>query len=220
MSDVCWDGVTRAETLHHHHAQYRHRIADAAKAFDWPTLLELVTQLPGSVNLSRPDGSAWYAPLHQAAHVGASAEVVERLLALGAWRTLRCAKGQRPVDIARERGHRHLLDLLEPQLRHTLSQDALRTLEGHFHGVVLARASHLVREHKLRLPELEPLLELEAPRMWFPVPGMHGGFDYNLDVAGAEPKLLCSSHSRIVGGSGQHHEITLKGSQLIEQGFV
>ena len=33
-----------------------------------------------------------------------------------------------------------------------------------------------IEEHGLRLPELEPLLELGRPKMWFAVPGMYGGF--------------------------------------------
>lgn len=174
MTQVERNGITTAQTLDEEEAQRRHRIAAAAKAYDWSRLLHLLAQSPGSANLTRPDGSSWYAPLHQAAHGGAPVEVMERLIALGAWRSLRCAKHERPVDIARERGHRHLLDLLEPQLRHRLPESELRTLQGHFHGVILARASHLIREHHLRLPELEPLLELETPAMWFPVPGCTG----------------------------------------------
>lgn len=48
---------------------------------------------------------------------GAPVEVVTRLIELGAWRGLRNAAGERPVDIARRRGHRRLLDILEPPLR-------------------------------------------------------------------------------------------------------
>jgi len=72
----------------------------------------------------------------------------------------------------------------------------------------------------LRLPELEVLLELDRPQMWFPVPGMYGGFSYWLESTGADAKLVSESWSRVVGGSGQRHEITSAGSRLVEEGFV
>ena len=67
--------------------------------------------------------------------------------------------------------------------------------QAHFHTVIRGRAERLVEEHGLRLPELEPLLELDPAEMWFAVPGMYGG-------------------------SGQRHEITPGGSQLVDEGFV
>jgi hypothetical protein len=42
----------------------------------------------------------------------------------------------------------------------------------------MCRAAQLVFEEALRLPELEPLLELETPSVYFAVPGMYGGFSY------------------------------------------
>src|SRR5262249_20184868 len=114
--DAVWDGITRPETLTPEAAAVRQRLADAAKAHDWPATLGLLedTRL---VNATRPGGSSLYAPLHQAAHGGAPVEVVERLLALGAWRTLQNAKGERPVDVAERKGHTHLLPVLQPRLR-------------------------------------------------------------------------------------------------------
>jgi hypothetical protein len=56
--------------------------------------------------------------------------------------------------------------------------------------------------------------------MWFPVPGMYGGFSYRLEAAGVEAKLVSESWSRVVGGSGQRHEVTSEGSRLVEEGFV
>ena len=71
-----------------------------------------------------------------------------------------------------------------------------------------------------RLPELEPLLELDKAEMWFPIPGMYGGFSYRLECAGANTLLIAESWCRVVGGSGQRHEITAVGSRLTEEGFV
>jgi len=50
--------------------------------------------------------------------------------------------------------------------------------------------------------------------MWFPVPGMYGGFSYRLEVAGVKAKLVSESWCRVVGGSGQRHEITRTGGRV------
>ena len=63
-------------------------------------------------------------------------------------------------------------------------------------------------------------MELDRPQMWFPVPGMYGGFSYRLEAAGVEAKLVSERWSRVVGGSGQRHEVTSEGSRLVEEGFV
>jgi hypothetical protein len=54
----------------------------------------------------------------------------------------------------------------------------LLTVQQHFHAVIRRRIDQQLPDHGLRLPELEPLLELDRPHMWFPVPGMYGGFSY------------------------------------------
>ena len=215
-----WPGITLSRTLNQDLVPSRHTIADAAKRYDWARLLELLSRHGGMINVSRIDGKAWYAPLHQAAHGGAPVDVVERLIRLGAWRTLRNAAGERPVDVAARRGHPHLLGILEPVHEHRVPQETVLAIQSHFHAVIRGRADELVREHELRLPELEPLLELDEPEMWFPVPGMYGGFKYRLDLRGGETKLISESWCRVVGGSGQRHEITAAGSQLVDEGFV
>jgi hypothetical protein len=64
-----------------------------------------------------------------------------------------------------------------------------------------------------RRPVLDVLTE---PEMWFPVPGMYGGFRFVL--RGGE--LEVESWIRVVGGSGQRHRITGDGCVLVEEGFV
>ena len=218
--DIIWDGITKAKTLQVDATQTRHVLADAAKRGDWPHVLEFLTKEPQWINSSRPDGSAWYAPLHQAAWHGAPLAIAQQLLDLGAWRTLRNAQGERPVAVADRRGHRHLIDALTPVCKHYVPLGVLLRVQAHFHAVIHGRVEQLVEEHKLRLPELEPLLELDRPKMWFTVPGMYGGFSYWLETDGVEPKLVSESWCRVVGGSGQRHEITPGGSQLVEDGFV
>jgi hypothetical protein len=218
--DIIWDGVTRADVLHAESVAIRHALADAAKGYNWPRVLELVTEYPTLVNSSRLDGSSRYAPLHQAAHGGAPVEVARRLIGMGAWRTLQNARGERPVDVAERCGHRHLTGVLAPEHKHHVPLGVLLKIQAHFHAVIRGRIDRQWPDHGLRLPELEPLLELDGPRMWFPVPGMYGGFSYGLESAGVEAKLVSDSWCRVVGGSGQRHEITSAGSRLVAEGFV
>jgi len=185
----------------------RHAVADAARDYAWPLLLELLEQHRELINNTRLDGPSLYAPLHQAAHGGAPVEVAVRLIGLGAWRTLRTARGERPVDIAARKGHAHLLEVREPVYAHEAPLAVLARIQVHFHEVIRGRVDELVRENDLRLPELEPLLELPRPHLWFAVPGMYGGFSYTLEAAGATSRLISESWCRVCGGFGPapHH---------------
>lgn len=147
-------------------------------------------------------------------------EVVEQLLCMGAWRTLRNAQAERPIDIAIKNRRQHLIPLLEPIYKKQIPLTTIQSIQKHFHNVILGRAEKFVQEHSLRLPELEPLLEIENCKVWFQIPGMYGGFSYWLETEGNEAKLISDSWCRIVEGSGERHEITSTGSKLINQGFV
>lgn len=115
------------------------------------------------MNSGRPAGRARYAPLHQAAHGGAPAPVVRRLLEMGAWRTLGTRRGERAGDIAGRRGHRALIPLLTPVYRSSrIAQDVLDRVQGHFHALIKAYPAG--RKPFLRLPELKPLLGLGQER--------------------------------------------------------
>ncbi|WP_174982566.1 ankyrin repeat domain-containing protein [Burkholderia lata] len=218
---ITWDGITGADVLDDAQVASRHALADAARDGDWATMLDLVEKQSRLVNATRLGGTSLYTPLHQAAYGGAPKEVVVALLQLGAWRMLRDAQGARPVDLAERRGHRPLVDLLTPQPRRFVPDETLSDIQRHFHDMIRGRIAHL-RVDALRLPELEPLLELDAQaeRVWFAVPGMYGGFGYALRNDGAAAVLVSESWSRVVGGSGQRHEITARGSTLVDEGFV
>ena len=161
--NIIWDGITQARTLTDEAAAARHALADAAKSGDWPRVLDLLSSHREWINSSRPGGSTWYAPLHQVAWHGAPVAVVRQLIGSGAWRTHQNAHGERPVDIAARRGHRHLLETLAPVHRHPVPLGILLKAQAHFHTVIRGRAEQLIDEHRLRLPELEPLLELDTP---------------------------------------------------------
>jgi hypothetical protein len=218
--DIIWDGVSRAESLSEDAKRLRLTLADAAKSFDWGKVLAILVQFPDLVNSSRPGGTALYAPLHQAAQGGADMDVVQALLGLGAFRSLRNAVGERPVDIARKHARGQLATLLLPVHEQRVPERLLSRLEEHFHSVVRERADNLVREHRLRLPSLEPMLEFGRRKWWFAVPGMYGGFAYWLARVNNEATLVTESWCRVERGSGQRHVITEQGIALVEEGFV
>jgi ankyrin repeat protein len=139
----------------------RQRLASAAKDYDWTRVIAVLSENPELVNTTRPGGSSLYAPLHQAAHGGAPAEIVHKLIGFGAWLNLQNARGERPLDIAERRGHSHLLGILAPDLKRHVPLGILLKMQAHFHAVIRARAEREVRENLLRLPELEPLLEFD-----------------------------------------------------------
>ena len=142
----------------------------------------------------KPSG---YTALHQAAWWGAPIEVVRGLIELGASRAfiiptlfnihlipvfrdsggIRTTDGkrQRPLDIAREKGHKHLYDILTPRGLPEISDDELSRVEAHFHKVILGEVSgdaFKPESMRLRLPDLGMLRDL--PRVSMPVPGMFG----------------------------------------------
>ncbi|MGW8880661.1 outer membrane protein assembly factor BamB family protein [Streptomyces mirabilis] len=212
-----WDGVTLRSTVHPGAAAERDRLSDAARDGDWRTVFRILDESPSWANSARLEGRRKYAPLHQAAWHGATVETVERLLSYGAWRTLRTSGGDRPIDIAARRGHRHLTSVLSPEDKHPLSRDVLARLQRSFHNLIReiadpndGRGPDLPTRERLRLPELEVLTELDRPACWFPVPGMYGGFLFEL--RGAE--LIVNSWIRVVEGSERTHHITVGGVRL------
>ncbi|MFC6742118.1 ankyrin repeat domain-containing protein [Methylobacterium tardum] len=219
---LVWDGITKSGTLPEASAAIRHRLADAAERYDWTETLSLLADHADLVNTTRPDGSALFAPLHHAAHGHAPREVCAALIEAGAWRMLKNARWERPIDIAERCGHSDIVEILRPVLRRTVPLGVLTAMQHHFHAIIRGRVSDLVRKNALRLPELGPLLELspEAEPIWFAVPGMYGGFSYQLRLDVPTPVLISESWCRVVGGSGQRHEITATGSRLIGEGFV
>lgn len=62
----------------------------------------------------------------------------------------------------------------------------------------------------------ELLAREQIDTLWFPYPGMYGGFGISL----RRGRIMVESWSRVVGGSGQAHVITENGCVLVEEGFV
>ena len=138
-----WDVATTPEVLNEKTRAVRASLADAARGGNWKRVLATIRENPAWVNAARPGGSSAFTPLHQAAYNGAPPHVVEALLDAGAWRLLRAASGELPVDIAAKRGHRQLLELLTPRPTAPVDPEELRVMEVYLHASVNARFGDL-----------------------------------------------------------------------------
>ena len=212
-----WQGVLDPDVLNSALVAHAARLADAAKAGRWDTVLELVEGRStwSDANQWRVTGRSWFTPLHQAAWLGAPVDVAERLLRAGAWRSLRTADGDRPIDIARKRGHHHLLETLAVRDVSASDQRRFVAWDSYLADLIAERTRH-VEPVRFRPVPTELLVMEQMDTLWVSYPGMYGGF--NLSVH--RDRLFVESWSRVVGGSGQAHIITENGCVLVEEGFA
>lgn len=98
------------------------------------------------------------------------------------------------------------------------TRDVLLALERHLHDLMRSRAGDQIDAHDVALPDLTQNPPTGRPE-WVPIPGMTGGFSYRL-APDDPPRLIVESWSRVVAGSGQRHEVTVDGWDLVEAGFV
>ncbi|WP_380282147.1 ankyrin repeat domain-containing protein [Kitasatospora purpeofusca] len=214
-----WDGAGERGLYHEEHQAERDRLSDAAHRGDWTGVLAAVEKWASLVNARRVGGRSGWAPLHQAAWHDAPIEVVERLLEAGAWRTLRSADGERPVDLATRLGRETLLPLLEPAPLHPVREVDLRAMQHFLHALIRVRTESFGVTAALVLPQVSVLTELSDPALGFTVPGMYGGFTIRLEEGQSGWHLAVQSHCRIVGYSGRTHHITPDGCALVESGW-
>jgi hypothetical protein len=215
MSDD-WPGVLDPDVLNDELVAYTHQLADAARIRRWSAVLDLAeAHSTWGVNRWRVGGTSWFTPLHQAAWLGAPTDVVERLLRAGAWRLLRTADGDRSIDLARKRGHRHLLETLAVRDPSALDQRRFVAWDQHL-AELIAERTRTLDPVRLRPVPTELLVMDGMETLWFPYPGMYGGFGISLH----RNRIHVESWSRVVGGSGQAHVITESGCVLVEEEFV
>lgn len=211
-----WSGITDPEKLHSGFVDLVDQLADQSRAGNWDAVLQLLgTHANLSPNQWRIGGTSWFTPLHQAAWLGAPVEVVDELIQRGAWRSLRNAEGDRAIDIARSRGHSHLLDALHVRDLNEPEREKFHAWDQHLADLIAQRTRSLGPVSFRAVPtEVIALEELEE--LWFGYPGMYGGFLMSIH----RDRLCVESWSRVVGGSGQAHVITKGGCVLVEEGFV
>ncbi|KAJ7310631.1 hypothetical protein DFH08DRAFT_898644 [Mycena albidolilacea] len=179
-----WHGATRQFGKETQYTRTRRELSDAAYCYlqsdlhavlnyarteynqDWVNSIRLAS---GS---NYPSG---YAPIHQAAWQGVSVEEVQRLLDLGAWRTLRTIKSDlTPLDIARQFRHIHLYDILAPVIRHPLPSKTILKLEESLNNVIQTECKLNddgveMGKSATRYPEVTVLTEMVIPLIWFPI---------------------------------------------------
>ena len=213
-----WDGGLDRQDYADAFVRDRDRLADAAHHGRWGTVLRLLRgQGHGlSPNHWRLGGTSLFTPLHQAAWLGAPESVVTELIELGASRRLPTGDGRTAHDIAAAGGHERLLPLLEPTVRNPTPDHVLARLDRGLVGLIEGRIRPDLTVRVRPLPtalltELEP-----GTTVWFPIPGMYGGFAVRLEMS----YLEVQSWSRVVGGSGQAHVVTAEGVTLVAEGFV
>jgi Ankyrin repeats (many copies) len=233
-----WRGVLDPNQLFDDVVLASHRLADAAKVGDWSTVFGLLDDPAEQVDINwwRPGGTAWFAVLHQAAWHGAPTNVVDELIRRGALRSLTDSRGRTAYDIRCERDlkanhpkgiaaqQRKSLVLRERYLKpppSPLAPKQIRALDRHLANMIDSRIRGVLYDGRdprrvLRYPPVEILHEVPGQRLWFPVPGMYGGFDITL----VEDFLDVKSWCRVVGGSSQGHLITSAGAILVDEGFV
>lgn len=94
------------------------------------------------------------------------------------------------------------------------SEGDLLAVQANFHNLMryrCRRAEHCLKwldDNKDNLPLITNELLDKTEAEWFAVSGMYGGFAYGLFEQDGEPVLITDSWIRIVGGSGEQHEIT------------
>lgn len=96
------------------------------------------------------------------------------------------------------------------------SEDLLSRLHSHMR----TRASEFGLEINDPLPSLDDVVQSKDEGIWYPVPGMCGGFHITARNASDSPTLDVESWSHVIGGSGTHYVITDDSTTLLEQGFV
>lgn len=93
----------------------------------------------------------------------------------------------------------------------------LQLLQIQFHKVIDSRVKNLMHENDNTYPILK---DYDGKEIYHAIAGMYGGFNYYIKKEDNEYVLYCSSWSRICGGSGQTHRITINSFELIDEGFV
>lgn len=220
---LVWDAVFERSDVKPNALGLRDALSDAVEEGHWAHVATLLDRtdddLPDALNANalRVGDPTGMAPLHHAAVQGAHPTVIDDLVARGAWRTMRTADGHTPEDLARDLGRAELADALRPQPTLVMEHETLIDLEIFVRALVGVRTHRLGRV--LRPPQLGPLLEHPEATMWVGIPGMYGGFTCRWALDTGEPSVEVRSWSRVTGGSGREHRVTVEGIELIGRGL-
>lgn len=223
-TELMWDAVLERSDVKPEALALRDAFSDAVEEGHWAHVATLLDRtdddLPDALNANtlRVGDPTGRAPLHHAAIQGAHPSVVDELLARGAWPTMRTADGQTAEALARGPGHDELAEQLRPHPARDVDDETVAALEIFLWALVDVRTRRLGR--RLRPPQLGPLLEHPQATMWVGIPGMYGGFACRWADTASEPTIEVRSWSRVIGGSGREHLVTVDGIELVARGLL
>lgn len=200
MVTSIWDGITTS--IHcWFPIQKRTDLFENAKHGQWERVFSIIEEYPEIINIVQPNEPSFDSVTHIAAKLGATDEIVSQLVDMRASRHLRNAKGQKPIDIAKEYSQPHLFSILEPVNKHEVSEEDILQIETNFHKAIMTSdkglIAELITEQSIRLPQLQPMLELEKLYSWFQIPGYMGGFHYWLRTEDTPLRILSRCQSRM-----------------------
>ena len=214
-----WVGTKSTASMDPRRAEVDRHLVVVAETADWSGLLAFLQRNRELVNSPLYNQRNWSTLLHQAVRLEAGQATVRDLIDLGALRTIRDSNGRRPVDAATNAQLLHLTALLKPKVKSKVDVRTLFMIQELFHGLTRATIRIFCSGQELWLPQLSILTEPGQAAIWFPIPGMYGGFRCWLDETGESPALIAESFCRIVDGSGRRHRITSNEVILVETGF-
>lgn len=209
-----WWGILDGGILHDEDAEALCSQTDVADNRDWTSFTSMVKDFVRiHPNQWKPDDPSLDTLLHRVARGGGPVEVTNLLLKYGAWRNIRNAHGERPLDIARKLHHEHLVEMLEPKFMIDVPTNTLEALQAQFHDLITTILSgDFDDDFQLRqvMPDLSVLPERYDLGMVWLVSGMYGGFRYCLDRDRNCFSLRVTAWSR-VGGMDDNYLVTPTG---------
>ncbi|KAK0935873.1 hypothetical protein LTR29_012572 [Friedmanniomyces endolithicus] len=195
-----WHGQLSRDVYDSQYLMLRDSLANAAFYGDWTDVFEVIDDahhlgLRSWPNCHRITGSkqcSGWTPLHQAVFLSAPEPVVRSLVVQGASRLLQTMwtssdelpyRNMTALEMAQVLGYRNLFNALSPVIHHAIPPSVLQALQRRFHSLIEGDMALLPQQYPLRLPELELLVELENPEMYFPLksPKTKMGYIYRLD---------------------------------------
>lgn len=216
-----WDGVRKAATINESRYKLLTDIFQNARSKNWDRTFRILSmESRHIIDSVQPDERTDYTLLHHAAEQG-NTNAIGRLLELRASKSVMDINGRMPYDLVRDlHEHEGMYEMLRPIPIKEEDEIALNKIQYHLHSLIMEIAGELVRNHELRLPQIRVLIEHSDCNMWFPIPGMYGGFNIILNRDNEGVFLIAESWSRVAEGSGMRHKINQHGINMLDEGFV
>ena len=212
-----WNGITKPGIYSKDYENTVQIMFSKLKNSEWSSVIEIASADINLVNCVRPGSDSFYTILHGAARIGAPIEVIEKIIELGAFRTMKTKNGETAFDLAIKYGNDELVPLLIPKLNFESEQNTLKLIEKNLHLLITKETEGLIYKHLLRLPDINVLLEIQQYDMvYFPIPGMMGGVFFSFNVKNNNALLYVQIESRMWGGA-DYYEVSVDGYRVLRR---